>query len=176
MNEMRKLMEAVGQALSESTGKIGREMMGKSTIYRKMVPKVYVGTRNTVIELPGARRDGELWEDVNSYDWKKQQANFSQLQAILQRHNAPLTKVSGNTRIGDLTTGNRLDYPNRQPVLQEFVAVSPGVLVWQKYEGAYAGGGQNYVYVGGRKIRLKEFLRLAPEKQDALIQQSSQIQ
>jgi hypothetical protein len=44
----------------------------------------------------------------------------------------------------------------------------PGI-VWEKYEGSTAGGGRNTVYVGGRKMKLTQFLKLKPADQDKLI-------
>jgi len=41
--------------------------------------------------------------------------------------------------------------------------------MWEKYEGNTPGGGQNYVYVAGRKIKLTVFLEMEEGQQRALL-------
>lgn len=43
-------------------------------------------------------------------------------------------------------------------------------LVWQKYESAAKGSGQNHVFVGGQKIKMSAFMAMSDEQQDELIE------
>lgn len=56
-----------------------------------------------------------------------------------------------------------------QVKLINFIAEAPG-LIWHKYEGTVAGGGQNYIYVAGKQMKTTHFLARTPDEQDALIQ------
>ena len=159
MNEMRRLIEAVDQTLNESTGKVGREISRGNKL------RVFTGVRNTSIPLPYETQ----WTDVNSFDWRRQAGNFQRLQTALDRNGTPLTQVAGRVFQGEADYLTRF----RRPNLHEFVAVSPGVLVWQKYA---LGGGKNTVFVGGEAMMLTAFLALDEFSQDSLIQQSAQIQ
>jgi ABC-type nitrate/sulfonate/bicarbonate transport system substrate-binding protein len=110
-----------------------------------------------------------------------QQKNFDMLQLALSRNGLKFTFVSAATYPGspayDKRAANSYDSDGTclQTVdLTRFVVVaasgSQPAMVWEKYEGLAAGGGQNHVYVGGRKIKTQAFLSLSPEQQDRLIQ------
>jgi len=43
-------------------------------------------------------------------------------------------------------------------------------LVWQKYESAAKGSGQNHVFVGGQKIKMSSFMAMSDAQQDELIE------
>ena len=43
-------------------------------------------------------------------------------------------------------------------------------LVWQKYESAAKGSGQNHLFVGGQKIKMSSFMAMSDDQQDELIE------
>jgi hypothetical protein len=94
-----------------------------------------------------------------------QERNYEALQAILQRNGDAIHYI-GYAAYPGMPAYNA--GPNSKPTLTTFVGIANS-LVWEKYEGQTAGGGRNTVYVGGRAMKLTDFLKLDPKKQDALV-------
>ena len=97
-----------------------------------------------------------------------QERHFAALAEILKRNGKKFT-YCGYAKYPGSPAYNAS--PNSKPMLTNFVCTAKDFL-WQKYEGATAGGGANHVYVAGKKIKLTDFLALAPKKQDALVSMS----
>ena len=134
--------------------------------------RVATGVRKTTVALPD-EKNGFVRINKNT-PWNYQHENFDDIQEILARHGKRLTRVSMYTDtdgiphyqdIGGRRAGRKVN-------LTSFVALCTDTLVWQKYEGRCAGGGQNTVYVGGEKMKLTTFLDLSKAKQDKLIRAS----
>lgn len=97
--------------------------------------------------------------DVMLYDWKKQKANFDSLANILKEYGHPLETVASARYKGDRGENHR------------FVAAdATGKVLWYKYVGYVAQGGQNHLWLHGFRIKVSSFLRLNPAKQNALVQ------
>lgn len=102
-----------------------------------------------------------------------QQKNYDMLVDILARNGMKFTKIDAQTYPGERSY---LDRHKTTPImLTTFIVKSPA-LEWHKYEGWTAGGGSNTVKVGGKKMKLTDFLRLAPKQQDALLRGVSEEQ
>jgi len=130
--------------------------------------RVTTGVRQVTVPAPGG-----VWTRIGSkYPWHKQLANYQGIEAALNRNGHKLTQIASSTYKGTPAYTVR-DRWNKTVNLTSFVAIAPGVLVWQKYEGETAGGGQNYIYVGGEKIKTTWFLSLSPKKQDQMIDGTS---
>lgn len=129
--------------------------------------RVATGVRKTTVALPD-EKNGFVRINKNT-PWNYQEDNFDSLQAILARNGKSLTRVSmyTNTRARPHYQANRSG--GRTVNLTSFVALCTDTLVWHKYEGQTAGGGQNTIYVGGEKMQLTRFLRLQKARQDKLI-------
>ena len=97
---------------------------------------------------------------VNSYSWKHQLDNYTRIQEDLKRNGTELLVVAS------------ANYPAERGRLTCFVSMSEdGKVVWYKYEGYVPGGGQNHIYIKGRKMKLTTFLDMKVEDQDALFRQ-----
>lgn len=111
----------------------------------------------------------KTWEgNPSTVDFKAQANNYNALSEILKRNGQSFDWIGMAKYTGEADYIRRYDKPDAKAMLTRFVATSP-VLVWEKYEGATAGGGRNEVYVGGAKMKLTEFLALSPEEQDDYI-------
>ncbi len=97
----------------------------------------------------------------SNYDFEKQTDNFKRLQAVLRENGTDFLFVAAAHYRGDLHTNHR------------FVACSAdGSLLWDKYVGFVAQGGQNHVFVGGMRVKVSIFLRLSKDEQRALLSNS----
>jgi hypothetical protein len=112
----------------------------------------------------GRRRVGEAktFEGLCSdYDFKKQTENYNRLRAVLLENGTDFLYVASAQYRGDLHTNHR------------FVAcAADGSLLWHKYVGFVAQGGQNHVFVGGMRIKVSIFLKLTKAEQRALLSNS----
>lgn len=96
-----------------------------------------------------------------------QKINYENLKAILARYGLRFNYFAASTYAGQGSYWNR----SGNPKLQSFVGttdIENPKFVWWKYEGATAGGGRNWVYVGGKAMKLSDFLSMPPLKQDKL--------
>lgn len=99
-----------------------------------------------------------------NYDFKKQTNNYTALEAVLRDFGTRFLYVASAQYKGDLHTNHR------------FVAVAEdGSLLWHKYVGFVAQGGQNHVFVGGMRIKVSIFLKLNKEEQQALLSNNTTI-
>jgi hypothetical protein len=96
-----------------------------------------------------------------------QQKNYDMLVDILARNGMKFTRIDAETYPGRRSYYDRIG-KSTPIMLTSFIGRSPA-LEWYKYEGQTAGGGTNTVKVGGKKMKLTDFLRLKPEQQDALL-------
>ena len=102
-----------------------------------------------------------------------QQKNYDMLVDILARNGMKFTKVDAQTYPGQRSYIDRLS-KSTPIMLTTFIVKSPA-LEWHKYEGLTAGGGQNTVKVGVKKMKLTDFLRLDPKQQDALLKSGTGV-
>jgi len=93
---------------------------------------------------------------------KMQRANYEKLKAVLAAAGLKFDQFYAGTYLG---TGG-YNNPKGSAKLENIVGVvgnsETPTLVWHKYEGAVAGGGQNHVYVGNAKYKLTDFLAAKP--------------
>ena len=100
-----------------------------------------------------------------------QERTYEKLQEVLERNGDSFREFRWAKYTVDHTTWP--DRHSRQAgfkpdVLTRFVGIADK-MVWEKYEGTVAGGGRNTVYVGGRKMKMTDFVKLSPEEQDRLV-------
>ena len=127
--------------------------------------RFHTGCRNKTIPNPAschyARRDPEavVYEGpVSAYDFKKQEQNRQKLEAVLRRNGTHLSVIASARYKGDRGENTR------------FAAASAdGKLMWYKYVGFSAQGGQNHVFVCGMRIKLSTFLKMSEEDQSLLL-------
>jgi hypothetical protein len=138
--------------------------------------RFYTGVRNTTIPNPAwlhrtqtttvdgwplreVGTEAETFEGLCSeYDFEKQTTNFRRLREVLRANGTDFLYVASAHYRGDLHTNHR------------FVACSAdGSLLWNKYVGFVAQGGQNHVYVAGMRIKVSVFLNLKSYEQRALL-------
>ncbi len=94
----------------------------------------------------------------DDYNFERQAVNFSNLQKVLVANGTKFGPIAAAHYKGDLHTNHR------------FVAAAEnGNLFWYKYVAYVAQGGQNHVYVAGRRIKVSVFLGLTSEQQTALL-------
>lgn len=120
------------------------------------------GYKNTTIPNP-ARLNNYLGMrnfegDVVGYNFEKQADNFRQLQEVLNPNGIHFTTIASTHYTGDCHTNHRF------VVLTDNPAV-----IWVKYVGYAAQGGQNHLYIHGRRIKVSVLLRCTPEQQTALL-------
>ena len=134
-----------------------------------MLPKRFpTGIRKTTIANParGLANALDYQGDVSGYQFGGQASNFLKLQAILKENGTELGPIAASTYPSG--SGWYGDFVGRK--LTRFVSCSKdGSLMWEKYEGSIPGGGQNHVFMAGRKMKLTGFLALKPELQRALL-------
>lgn len=100
----------------------------------------------------------------SEYNFEKQTDNFKRLQAVLRANGTDFLYVASAHYRGDLHTNHR------------FVAcAADGSLLWHKYVGFVAQGGQNHVFVGGMRIKVSIFLKLRADEQRALLSNSRSL-
>jgi len=130
------------------------------------------GIHKTTIANPytlySGERGSEVYQgDVGGYDFKWQIGNFLRLNEVLKANDTELGPLVAATYAAD---HNLYSNPGTTRNLTRFVSCSKdGSLMWEKYEGNTPGGGQNYVYVAGRKIKLTVFLEMEEGQQRALL-------
>ena len=96
----------------------------------------------------------------SDYNFRQQTKNFKALQAVLKRNGTDFLYVAAASYTGDVKN-------------HRFVACSAdGSLLWNKYVGYIAQGGQNHVYVSGMRIKVSVFLSQPEYKQNALLSNS----
>ena len=96
-----------------------------------------------------------------------QQKNYDMLVDILARNGMKFTKIDAQTYPGERSYIDR--HRKSTPIMLTAFKVTSPALEWHKYEGFTAGGGRNTVKVGGKKMKLTDFLRLTPKQQNALL-------
>lgn len=137
--------------------------------------RFFTGVRNTTIPNPAwlhdnfesnefgrLRRQGNIAKTFqglcSDYNFKKQTRNFLRLRKVLLENDTDFLYVAAAKYSGDLHTNHR------------FVAcAADGSLLWNKYVGFVAQGGQNHVYVAGMRIKVSVFLSLRNYEQRALL-------
>ena len=121
------------------------------------------GVRDTTIPCPASLHRGEPGAKVFrgpsvTYNFEKQTENYLKLRRVLMTYGKDFNQVSSAHYRGDLHTNHRF-----------VVTTVDGSLLWNKYVGFVAQGGQNHVYVAGRRIKVSNFLGLKPAEQRALL-------
>lgn len=101
----------------------------------------------------------EVYEGpVSGYDFKKQKANFVKLENALFDAGVQFTEVSGIVYDGDCGYNHRfVVLTNRENVL------------WYKYVGYAAQGGQNHMFIHGCRIKVSIFLSESADVRRALL-------
>jgi len=98
-----------------------------------------------------------------------QRNNYLKLKEVLRKNGLKFNHFFASTYIG----GGGYANPNNKNRLETFIGIvgdiNNPVFIWYKYEGYVAGGGQNYVIMGGVKGRLSNFLEYKPAIQTKLI-------
>ncbi len=97
----------------------------------------------------------------DDYNFERQAINFSNLQKVLVANGTKFGPIASAHYKGDLHTNHRF-----------VAAAEDGSLFWYKYVAYVAQGGQNHVYVAGRRIKVSVFLNLPDYKQTALLSNS----
>lgn len=165
----------------------GIEMRNRKFLDKEKVRKaseekrIPTGVRNTTVIDPSsfANITARTWKNLKVYSGNPngvslgtiQEKHYQTLIDILARNGKKFNYV-GYASYEGFPAYNA--YSKNNPTLTRFVMTAPG-FVWEKYEGDTAGGGQNRVYVGGKMLKLTDFLRLPPNKQDVLIQRSKMV-
>ena len=103
-----------------------------------------------------------------------QEAHFANLSDILARNGLEF-EYMGLAEYEGQAHYMRRPWAHKRPTLFRFVMTASNpdgtpAFVWEKFEGIAAGGGQNRVYVGGKKMKLTEFMRKTAKAQDKLVQ------
>ena len=99
---------------------------------------------------------------------KIQEKHYENLSEVLARNGKKFNYV-GYASYEGFPAHNAWGGKSTGPTLTRFVMTAPG-FVWEKYEGDTQGGGQNRVYVGGKMLKLTDFLTHTRAQQDKLIQ------
>ena len=88
-----------------------------------------------------------------------QENNLKKIQEIICGFFPKLTTISAVSFNG---YRHYLRVETDKPIrLTKFVAWNEDKsVVWYKYEGTTAGGGQNYIYLAGKKMKLTNFLKM----------------
>lgn len=95
---------------------------------------------------------------AKEYDFLKQTDNYKKLSKALAKYGLQFTDVSA------------LLYEGDRGYNQRFVAMTNHPFVfWYKYVGYAAQGGQNHIWVSGRRIKVSRFLACSQALQKALI-------
>jgi hypothetical protein len=118
------------------------------------------GVGKTTVPNPGVSDTSVFSGDPAKFDFGKQTENYKALSRVLALMKKKFVYVGASAFVG---RGSYLK-PDTPAKLVSFVAVdslTAPTFVWQKYEGQVAGGGQNYCYVGGVKIKTTVVLELA---------------
>ena len=130
-----------------------------------MLPdRIHTGVRGVTIPNPAiwaAQRYREVTSfegDVRNYCFERQAVNFSNLQGVLRYHNKDFDQVAAAHYKGDLHRNHRF-----------VVTTRDGSLLWYKYVGFVAQGGQNHVFVAGMRVKVSRFLGYSPAMQGALL-------
>jgi hypothetical protein len=98
-------------------------------------------------------------EDFNFKDKNRninQENNYLLLQDTLNSFNLKLLFVWAGT-------------DNENNLTKFVVTTENNEIVWYKYEGKTPGGGQNYLYIYGKKIKLTKWLGMSIEERDHMI-------
>ena len=129
--------------------------------------KIPTGVRKSYLPNLALSKNG--WQGhPDTFRWNEPMGrNHRALKEILARNGLGFTDMVSRAYEGEADYFRR-DRTTIKPTLYMFVAVSPRP-VWYKYEGDCQGGGQNWVYVGQRKMKLSEFRSLSSNKQDQLL-------
>lgn len=148
----------------EDVNQLKQEMISQ---WNKRVPKGMAEGSASQIKPYSGKPEGYTFSRV-------QQKNYDMLVDILARNGMKFTKIDASTYPGERSYLDRLN--KSTPIMLTTFLVKSPALEWHKYEGFTAGGGQNTVKVGGKKMKLTDFLRLAPKQQDALLRGVSEEQ
>ena len=94
---------------------------------------------------------------INNFNFKctglNQTKNFQRLKLSLLPFNLNLNWVI-------IKIDKPVYFINR--VRTQFIATTPNnEIIWYKYEGPLIGGGQNYIYIYGKKIKLSEWFAMS---------------
>jgi len=125
--------------------------------------RFYTGVRQVTVPNPAHlhRNDptARTFEGLCSeYNFEKQTENFQRLQEVLIENGTRFLYVASAHYKGDLHTNHRFD-----------AVAENGSLLWHKYVGHVAQGGQNHVFVGGMRIKVSIFLERTKAEQRALL-------
>ena len=151
--------------------------MKSSEFITEAEQRISTGVGKTTVLDPSTHASGSWSTAVKILDRYSGDPMGIDLGNVQERHYDALSEILKRNKrkfkyIGWVAYEGEPDYTRREPgkkvVLTRFVVTAPG-FTWEKYEGATAGGGRNTVYVGGRKMKLTEFLKLKPQQQDKLI-------
>jgi hypothetical protein len=99
--------------------------------------------------------------DSENFEFKTQQENYDKLKESLAEYGIVLSKIYA-TR---WSSYDDINNPNRYV----FVVESNSPVVWYKYEGNSVGSGQNYLYLGKKKIKLTQWLLTTKTTRDQFI-------
>lgn len=135
-------------------------------------PRIATGVRETTVPVPG---DGVMRKLKPDFDWGGQFKNFTKLNAILARNGLAFTKVARHINPNATPAYTVRDRHNKTCTLITYLAVCAGHIVWYKYEGECAGGGQNHVFVNNVKMKLTCFLAKSDHEQDELLMGRKEI-
>ena len=88
--------------------------------------------------------------ESETFDFVTQKENYNKIKETLEPFGINFKKVYA-TR---WSTSNNLEKPDKYV----FVVESDSPVVWYKYESDAYGSGQNYLYLGKKKLKLSEWL------------------
>ena len=102
---------------------------------------------------------------INTFNFKckglNQVKNYNKLKLTLEPFNLSLKRVK-------IKIDKPIYFINRTRV--QFVATSlNNEIIWHKYEGPLIGGGQNYIYIYGKRIKLSYWFNLNQSQRTELI-------
>lgn len=143
------------------------------TAFPKYGERFPTGVGKNTIPNPARLKNGvnaTYWEgtDLDAYPFKPVMSkHYAALKQILLRNGLVFEYLGVCSYDGITYYTSRCATVN----LVRFVAVAPGFL-WEKYEGNTPGGGQNHVYVAGKRIKLSKFLAFGIKTQDQLLKKS----
>lgn len=143
--------------------------IGKRIVDQHDDVRIATGVRQTTIPAPGDQKMRKLSQKVmDTTPWGGQFSNFQQLRTILARNGLAFKTIGIYVNEKGTPAYTARDR-SKNVTLITYLLVCPGHMVWYKYEGYTAGGGQNHVFVANRKIKLTAFLEFSDDEQDRLL-------
>ena len=90
-----------------------------------------------------------FYGEVNNFNFEKQTQNYERLKEILGRYNMHFNLI---------WEGKFHNEENK--VYSRFLVRSAcGRIFWRKYYGMSVGSGQNFLYIGGKKVKTTKILK-----------------